>query len=273
MDLMGGMFSQIGNWIHDWATSAWKQDKAGDMMDHAQNFARDQQWSAQAFSERMFKNRYQMETADLMKAGLNPMLAYIKGGGQSPSGSPVGASSPSVPAFSNSGNSLVQSLATAAQIKLINAQADNVAADTKVKEGIPAVQTATIMQLNSQALQLDAYASLNAEQKRQVQATIDKLGEEITNLKKEGIHIEEKAILTRLQQRVSTEERLDIRVRRVLNMLDLPQAVNDAMVKVDSDYFKNVAPYTGELGKWLHSAGEARDLFRRKGGITIQQGR
>lgn len=87
--------------------------------------AKSRQHDAQQFSEDMFKARYQMTVADMKKAGLNPMLAYMQGGGNSPGSSAASASESSVG---------TRALQTYNLTSLNSAQVANVNKDTEVKD-------------------------------------------------------------------------------------------------------------------------------------------
>lgn len=129
---LGAVFGQVGNWIHDWATSAWKQDKAEGMMEDSQNFAAQEASAARAWQEHMSNTQYQRSTKDMMAAGLNPMLAYHQGGAGTPTGAMASAPGASTPPFNNShGANLMQ---TAAQIKLLDENARVADAEVRRKD-------------------------------------------------------------------------------------------------------------------------------------------
>lgn len=79
---------------------------------------------ANDFALKTFKNRYQWTTQDMTKAGLNPMLAYIQGGGSPPSG---------FKADTPGGNKLQAGVSSALQAASLKANIDNTQADTALK--------------------------------------------------------------------------------------------------------------------------------------------
>jgi hypothetical protein len=150
------IFSSILGYVGQQETNQANQDIAQQQMD---------------FQERMSNSAYQRQVADMQSAGLNPMLAYMKGGGaSSPPGSSYSAVSPITAAL----NANQQ----AAQVKQTQAATQQTSAQTDYLKG-PQTEM-TNQQINN--LKTDNEKS---------QQIIRNLKEEFQNLMKQGLNLTE----------------------------------------------------------------------------------
>lgn len=127
-------------------------------------YAEDRQNAAQDFSAKQYATRYQTTVKDMQAAGLNPMLAYAQGVGNSPGG--VVGSSNATPSL---GSSFNQSSIASAQVANIQADTENKAAQGRLFEAQAAAQNASAAQSTAAISQIDA--------------TVDKINAEIGKIK------------------------------------------------------------------------------------------
>jgi hypothetical protein len=120
--------------------------------------------SNNAWSAEQYAKRYQTQTSDIMKAGLNPMLAYSQSPGTAPSAQQV--------SFQNPMSSAIDAYHKSNERDVMAAQIQNTHADTDLK--------------SAQAEAARAQASLAADQARNVTAQANKATVEMVSQQNYG---------------------------------------------------------------------------------------
>jgi len=191
------------------------------------------------FQERMSNTSYQRAVADLKQAGINPMLAYMKGGASTPSGSTAQLENPA--------RGLGQSVGSAVQARkaaaLLDAQIyeTNARGDTAVEQG----------RLLSEQRLSAAIDNIQKEQfsAQDAQAKIDLARKQVEQISEAIEH-------SKSQQESEALARQLMRLEMMAKQLGLPSLLNEARID-ESWYGKYIRPLLKDAGQITGVAGSA----------------
>lgn len=178
MGLVDQAFSVGGDLVTGWLNNQYAEDRQAD---------------AQNFSARQYATRYQTTVKDMQAAGLNPMLAYTQGVGNSPGG--VVGSSNATPSL---GSSLNQSSIASAQSANIRADTVNKEAQTENIQADTILKRAQAFLATTQEIAAGASADASRANVNFLEMQAKKISEEIKNIPTEGARL--RALVQNLQQ-------------------------------------------------------------------------
>lgn len=207
-------------------------------------FAAERQHDTQDFTGSMFANRYQIQTRDLMDAGLNPMLAYMNG-------APAGPGSSAAPTAK-------LDLASAYnQVRATSAQVANVEADTKNKNATSAL--------------IDAQTDVQKSSADNNRVLFNKLTAEVENTKQQLDNLKAEADKTRWST-ISESKYQDLQDKLMLYYSALAKltgkesAILDPKVSAARSWSGSAAAHGSNISKALGPLSDIVGGYLRMGG-------
>lgn len=238
-----------------------------------------QAWQSQLdrdFQERMSSTSMQRSKADMMAAGFNPMLAFMKGGASTPAGGHGGGaqassspgSLPHTPTMQNalgSGvNSALSAMTTLSQTDYIDAQTKRTEAETRLTEAqIPKVRQETRTSASAEELNYAQWVRIEHEVKK-LAKEVDYIASQ-TNLSREQTEVAKQEVINAFLRGQEIHARTgNIKADTLLKQLEVPGAQNVAEhERKYSGWAVNVRPFGRDLSAITNSAQDAASARRQ----------
>lgn len=212
-------------------------------------FAKNRQEDAQAFSAQQYATRYQTQTEDMKKAGINPMLSVSSGAGSQPTST---AASP--------GSNFTQASLNKAQIENIRAQTElNSANAAKARVEAQVAERFGHPQAEANLSQTMAQAGLTSQQIGKVDQETRNVIAQIQNTKDENERIHATITYLKRQADMLNETTITEPVKRDLLRQQAQKVINETgLTALDLQAAKDL----GNLGRETQQIKPLLDLLR-----------
>jgi hypothetical protein len=175
--MIGALAGALGGAALGFLGQQQTNQKSWDIAQAANQSSAEQAARQMDFQERMRETQYQTAVKDMKAAGLNPMLAYTQGGAGTPTGAMGQVSTAKV------GNVFGSALAGAQTMSMNQA-------DLKLKDATTTATGATTLKTEADTIKTAAdigyileNTKTNAQQRANLETSLNKLNQEILNLK------------------------------------------------------------------------------------------
>ena len=212
-------------------------------------FAKNRQEDAQAFSAQQYATRYQTQTEDMKKAGINPMLSVSSGAGSQPTST---AASP--------GSNFTQAALQNAQIENIKAQTElNSANAAKARVEAQVAERFGHPQAEAQYNVTMAQAGLTSQQIGKVDAETRNVIAQVQNTKDENERIHATITYLKRQADMLNETTITEPVKRDLLRQQAQKVINETgLTALDLQAAKDL----GNIGRETQQLKPLLDILR-----------
>lgn len=212
-------------------------------------FARNRQEDQQAFNAEQYAKRYQVQTEDMKKAGINPMLSVSQGAGAAPSS-----------AISSPGSNFTQAVLNKAQIDNIKAQTElNSANAAKARVEAQVAERFGHPQAEAQYNVTMAQAGLTSQQIGKVDAETRNVIAQVQNTKDENERIHATITYLKRQADMLNETTITEPVKRDLLRQQAQKVINETgLTALDLQAAKDF----GNIGRETQQLKPLLDILR-----------